>query len=50
MLRYFIDGKEVTKEQAEEIKKNNDKCFSSGKFEDMQKIKFIVETNIKGEN
>lgn len=42
-IRYFIDGKEVTKEQAEEIRRKNNEYFSSENIEDMQKIEFIVE-------
>lgn len=43
MKRYFVNGKEITEEEAKEIKKNNDRYLNSGNMEDLLKIEFIVE-------
>ena len=42
MKRYFVDGKEITKAEAKEIQKNNDKYYNSGNMNDLLKIKFIT--------
>ena len=42
MKRYFVEGKEITEEQAIEIQKNNEKYFNSGNMSDLLKIKFIT--------
>lgn len=42
MKRYFLDGKEITEEQAIEIQKNNEKYLNSGNMNDLLKIKFIT--------
>ena len=42
MKRYFVDGKEITTEEAQEIKKKNDEYFQSGNMSDFLKIKFIT--------
>lgn len=42
MKRYFVDGKEITAEEAHEIKKKNDEYFNSGNMSDLLKIKFIT--------
>ena len=42
MKRYFVDGKEITKQEAELIEKKNNEYFNSGNMEDMLNIKFIV--------
>lgn len=42
MKRYFVDGKEITKLEAEAIEKKNTEYLNSGNFENMLNIKFIV--------
>ena len=42
MKRYFVDGKEITKQEAELIEKKNNEYLNSGNMEDMLNIKFIV--------
>lgn len=42
-MRYYVDGKEISKETADKIKVENDKLFNSGNMNDLLKIKFIVE-------
>lgn len=42
MKRYFVNGKEITKQEAELIEKNNNEYLNSGNMEDMLNIKFIV--------
>ena len=43
MKRYFVNGKEITKAEAEAIEKKNNEYFNSGDMMDMLKIQFIVE-------
>ena len=43
MNKYYIDNKEVSKEEAERIERENNKYFNSGNMEDLLKIKFIVK-------
>jgi hypothetical protein len=42
MKRYFVNGKEITKAQADEIIANNKKYFESNDFNEMLKIQFVV--------
>ena len=42
MKRYFVNGKEITKQEAELIEKKNNEYLNSGNMEDMLNIKFIV--------
>ena len=42
MKRYFVDGKEITEEEAKEIEKQNSKYFNSGDMIELLKIKFIT--------
>ena len=45
-MRYYIDGKEVTKEIAEKTKQMNDLYFhlaEQGDFAALEKIQFITE-------
>lgn len=42
MKRYFVNGKEITEEEAKEIQKNNEKLSNTGNIEDLLKILFIV--------
>lgn len=42
MKRYFVDGKEITEEEAKEIEKKNNEIFASGDMSEMLNIKFIV--------
>lgn len=42
MKRYFVEGKEITAEEAKEIKKKNAEYFNSGNMSDLLKIKFIT--------
>lgn len=42
MKRYFVEGKEITEEEAMEIKRKNDEYFNSGNINDFFKIKFIA--------
>ena len=42
-MRYYVNGKEISKEEADKIKAENDKFFNSGNMSDLLKIKFIVE-------
>ena len=43
MKRYFVNGKEITKEEAKAIEQKNNEYFNSGNMMDMLKIQFIVE-------
>ena len=43
MKRYFVNGKEITKEEAKAIEQKNNEYFNSGDMMDMLKIQFIVE-------
>jgi hypothetical protein len=42
MKRYFVDKKEITEAEANEIQKKNNEYLASGDFSEMLKIKFIV--------
>lgn len=42
MKRYFVNGKEITKQEAELIEKKNNEYLNSCNMEDMLNIKFIV--------
>ena len=42
MKRYFVEGKEITEEEAKEIKKKNDEYFNSGDMKELLNIKFIT--------
>lgn len=42
MKRYFVNGKEITKKEAELIEKKNNEYLNSVNMEDMLNIKFIV--------
>lgn len=39
--RYFVNGKEITAEQARELEKKNQKLIASGTLEDLVKCKVI---------
>ena len=41
-MRYYVDGKEISKETADKIKAENNRLFNSGNMSDLLKIKFIV--------
>lgn len=41
-MRYYVDGKQITAEQAKEIEKRNNEYLNSGNMSDLMKIKFIV--------
>ena len=43
MKRYFVNGKEITKEEAKSIEQKNNEYFNSGDMMDLLKIQFIVE-------
>ena len=47
-MKYYVNGKEISKEEAEQIKAENDKYFNSGNMNDLLKIKFIAEIKQKG--
>ena len=42
-MRYYVDGKEISKEEADKIKKNNQKYMESNDLNQWGKIKFVVE-------
>ena len=42
-MRYFVDGKEISKEEADKIKKDNQKYMESNDLNQWEKIKFIVK-------
>lgn len=42
MKRYFVNGKEITKQEADFIEKKNSEYLNNGNMEDMLNIKFIV--------
>ena len=42
MKKYFVNGKEITKAEAEEIIANNKKYMESNDFNEMFKIQFVV--------
>lgn len=42
-MRYYVDGKEISKEEADKIKKNNQKYMESNDCNDWKKIKFVVK-------
>ena len=42
MEKYYINGKEISKEEANEIKKKNLEYLESGDFELIDKCEFIV--------
>lgn len=42
MKRYFVNGKEITKQEAELIERKNNEYLNNGNMEDMLNIKFIV--------
>lgn len=42
MRRYFVEGKEITAEQAKEIEKKNNEYFNSGDMNELLKIKFVT--------
>lgn len=42
MEKYYINGKEISKEEANEIKKKNLEYLESGDFELIAKCEFIV--------
>lgn len=42
MKRYFLNGAEITEEQAKEIEKQNQIYLNSGDFEQIAKCEFIT--------
>ena len=42
-MRYFVDGKEISKEEADKIKKDNQKYMDSNDLSQWEKIKFVVK-------
>lgn len=42
-MKYFVDGKEISKEEADKIKEDNQKYMESNDFKQWEKIKFIFE-------
>lgn len=42
MRKYFVDGKQITEKQAEEIKLQNNRILKSSNISDWEKCKFIV--------
>lgn len=42
MKKYYINGKEVSKQEAEQVQARNRKLTSSGNLEDWLNVEFIV--------
>lgn len=42
MKKYYVNGKEITEEEAKEIEKKNNEIFASGDIFEMLNIKFVV--------
>jgi hypothetical protein len=41
-MRYFVDKKEITKEEAEEIEKRNSEILEHGNIEEWADIKLVL--------
>lgn len=42
-MKYFVDGKEISKEEADKINKDNQKYMESNDLNQWEKIKFVVK-------
>ena len=42
-MKYYVEGKEISKEEAEKIEKDNEKYMSSNDLKQWEKVKFIVK-------